>query len=544
MPRDLEADQAMLRNVLSLAEAREFQRAGAIADEALEGGFEHPLLFNVVATLREMQGRYDEAARLLERAVVIAPDDVGCRNALALVLQRLDRAEEALHHVDELLRRHPDLGFAHANRGNALIALGKLGQARLSHLRALELEPGNLVAFAALASIATRRGEHDEARGWAERALALAPGFPDPIMSLAAADLAAGDLAMAERRLRALLADGRVAPADRARAYGLLGDVQDAAGRYADAFKAYAACNELLRQVHRRFGSGTTLLEYTRALTAATRAAAPSSWAVPAPKAPAVPQSGAAGHVFLMGFPRSGTTLLEVALDGHPAVASAEELELLTDSVLRFMREPLDLRALAKASDAELAPLRAAYWTRVRSAGIDVAGKVFVDKHPLNTLKLPLIARLFPEARVLFALRDPRDVVLSCFRRRFKMNAAMYELLTLGGAAAFYDAVMGYAEQLRPTLGLAWQSVRHEDLVADFDAGMRGICNFIGVPWVEGLGDFGGRVQTREQATPSTAQLSRGLDASGIGHWRHYAPELEPIALTLGYWVRGYAYPP
>lgn len=530
----------MLRNVLALAEARDFQRAAAIAGEALESGFEHPLLFNVVATRLEMQGRYEDAARLLERAVAIAPDDIGCRNALSLVLQRLDRGEEALRHVDELVRRQPDLGFAHANRGNALITLGNLGQARLSHLRAVELEPGNLVALAAIASIATRRGEHDEARGWAERALAVAPGFPDPILSLAAADLAAGDLGMAERRLRALLADGSVAPADRARAHGLLGDTLDAGGRYAEAFAAYTACNALLRQIHSRFSSGTTLLAYTRALTAASRMALKGHRAATEPAGAGNP---ATGHVFLIGFPRSGTTLLEVALDGHPDIVSAEELELLTDSVMRYLREPLDLRALATAGEADLAALRAAYWGRVRAAGIDVRSKVFVDKHPLNTLKLPLIARLFPDAKVLFALRDPRDVVLSCFRRRFKMNAAMYELLTLSGAATFYDAVMGYAEEVRPNLGLAWHEVRYEDLVANFEAGMREICAFIGLPWVEGLGNFGGRVKARDQATPSTAQLAGGLNASGIGHWRHYASALEPVSVALSYWARHHGYP-
>ena len=94
---------------------------------------------------------------------------------------------------------------------------------------------------------------------------------------------------------------------------------------------------------------------------------------------------------------------------------------------------------------APLEPLRAAYWQLVAKAGIDMAGKMFVDKHPLNTLKLPLIARLFPRAKILFACRDPRDVVLSCFRHRFQMSAPIYEMLSLQGAARYYDAVMALA---------------------------------------------------------------------------------------------------
>jgi hypothetical protein len=210
---------------------------------------------------------------------------------------------------------------------------------------------------------------------------------------------------------------------------------------------------------------------------------------------------------------------------------------------MQFMREPLNLQPLARADETQLRELRAAYWERVREAGIDVAGKIFVDKHPLHTLKLPLIARLFPQAKVLFACRDPRDVVLSCFRRRFKMNAAMYELLTLPGAAAFYDAVMGFAEQVRPVLNLQWRVVRYESLVADLAGEMREICEFLGLEWQPGMADFGARVQAREHATPSTAQLARGLDRSAMEQWKHYENSLQPILPILRPWVMYFGYP-
>ncbi len=540
MARDLKADQALLREIVALTERRDFPGAAVLAEQALASGFEHPLLLNVIATRWEQEGRLEAALGLLERAVRIAPGDVGARNALSLCLQRLERPAEALGHVNELLKLHPDLSFAHANRGNALIALGLLGQAKLSHLRALELEPGNLAAVAALASIATHRGEHEEARARAEQALAIVPGLPDAVMSLAAAELAAGAIARAETLMWQLLADPRAGATDKARASGLLGDVLDAAGRYGEAFDAYTTCNDQLKQVYHRYANGRGVLAYARSLTEAMRAAGPGPWAAPATAAAA---GAALGHVFMVGFPRSGTTLTEVVLDGHPDVASIEEHELLIDAVLRFMSEPLDLTALIRAEESELDPLRAAYWERVRGAGVDVAGKVFVDKYPLNTLKLPLIARLFPHAKVLFACRDPRDVVLGCFRRRFKMNPAMYELLSLAGGAALYEAVMGFAQLARPVLGLDWHSVRYESLVADLGAETGAICEFLGIKPVAGMADFAQRVREREHSTPSTAQLARGLDRSGIGHWRHYAANLAAVLPTLQPWVERFGYP-
>jgi len=535
MARDLKADQEMLRAVITLAQNRDIPRAAAIAEGALAEGFEHPLLLNVLAARLEAEGRLEEAVRLLERAVALAPGDVPARNALALCLQRLDRPAEALQHVKEILSKHPGLGFAHANEGNALIALGSLAAARTSHLKALELDPGNLAALASLGSIATHRGEHAEARRWAEQLLARVPGFPDGVLSLTAAELADGAIDRAESLLRGLLADPRAGAADKARAHGLLGDVLDTAGRYGEALAAYSACNEGLRQLHRRFAAETSILAYTRALTAAFTAVAPA-WPADRPAVQAE-SGGAVGHVLLIGFPRSGTTFLEVVLDGHPAVVSLEEHELLTESVKTFMSEPLDLGPLARAGESDLEALRAAYWERVRRAGVDVSGKVFLDKHPLNTLKLPLIARLFPRARILFVTRDPRDVVLSCFRRRFQMNPAMYQLLTLEGAAQFYDAVMDFADRARPVLGLDWLDVRYESLMADLATATRAICDFVGLPWTPGMDEFAARVAGRERATPSLAQLTRGLDRSSVGHWQHYRTALEPFEGTLSRWI-------
>src|SRR5262249_26829063 len=110
MPRDLKTDQALLREGLSLAQKRGFGGARAIANEALASGFEHPLLLNVAATCLEHEGRFADALRLLERALELAPGDIGVRNALALCLQRLERPADSLRHVEMLLNDHPGLG--------------------------------------------------------------------------------------------------------------------------------------------------------------------------------------------------------------------------------------------------------------------------------------------------------------------------------------------------------------------------------------------------------------------------------------------------
>jgi tetratricopeptide (TPR) repeat protein len=531
-----------MRAVFEAAQRGDHAQAAALAEAALAGGLEHPLLFNITALKLEQAQRLPEALALLERAVRIAPNDIGSRNALGLILLRLERPGEALEEFDALLKLDSALAFAHASRGNALLALGAIAQAEGAFQRALALDPAQGVALAGLAHIAINRGAHHEARQWAQEALALLPGLPDAMMSLAAAELREREAPLAEEHIRQLLTDTRLSAHERAYAHGLLGDTLDAQQRQGEAFDAYATCNaELQRLYADQYRGEDNALEYVRAITRYFEQVRPEEWRAPAASA-AAEAAHVQGHVFVLGFPRSGTTLLEVILEGHPQVISLEENELLIDSVRKYMRRPEDLERLARASPAELGAARADYWRLVAAAGADAAGKVFVDKHPLNTLKLPLIARLFPTAKILFACRDPRDIVLSCFRHRFRMSAPIFELLSIKGAARYYDAVMQLLIRLTSLLELDICLVRHEDLVSEFAREMKRVCEFLGLQWMPAMGDFALRTQTRAVLTPSTAQLVRGLNTEGVGQWRRYRTQLAPVQAALAPWVQRFYY--
>jgi tetratricopeptide (TPR) repeat protein len=541
--RDLEADHATLRAVHEAAKSGNHAQAGLLAEAALANGLDHPLLLNVAALRLEQQGRVPEALQLLQRAVRIAPADLGSRNALGLCLLRLDRPAEALEQFEALLKLNPSLPYAHASHGNSLLALGAITEAEGSYLRALAIDSNQGIALAGLAHIASSRGAYPEARASAEKALALLPGYPDAVMSLAAVELGERRKTQAEARIRTLLTDTRLAPLEHAYANGLLGDILDAEDRPTEAFAAYAACNEELQGLYAdRFRGEASSLEYVRSMTSYFERPRPAGWKSRSP--PAADPCGARGHVFLLGFPRSGTTLLEVILEGHPDVVSLEEKESLIDSVHEFMRRPEDLERLYRATPATLERLRASYWRLVAGAGVEVADKLFIDKHPFNTLKLPLIARLFPDAKIMFACRDPRDIVLSCFRRRFRMSAPIYELLSIEGAARYYDAVMQLLVRLTGALALDPFLVRHEDLVTEFAREMKRICAFLSLEWSPAMGDFALRTKDRAVLTPSTAQLVRGLNTEGLGQWRRYRTQLAPVLAVLEPWVKRFYYDP
>jgi hypothetical protein len=246
--------------------------------------------------------------------------------------------------------------------------------------------------------------------------------------------------------------------------------------------------------------------------------------------------------VFLLGFPRSGTTLLEQVLATHPRIVTLEERPALLKAELEFLAAPDGISRLADVMGDSLEAFREDYWRRVAEFGVDVRGKVFVDKQPLNTFRLPLLHKMFPEAKIIFAIRDPRDVVLSCFRRGFNMNASMYEFNTLMGAALYYATVMESGVEYRQALPLNLFEHRYEDLVHDFTGAGQKLCDFLGVDWTADLEGFAKTAGERRIATPSSTQVGRGLYDGAIDQWRHYDFALEAVKPILQPWIDTFGY--
>jgi tetratricopeptide (TPR) repeat protein len=534
------------RDVEQAIGAGDMPRAAHLAETALAKGVERPLFYTLTAMRLQIEGRTSEALAALERAQALDPGDFTAINGAGQCLLQLGRQAEALEAFDRAVRLEPRFAAAHFGRGAALERKNDLVGARMAYERAVELAPDLIPALARLAILAARRRDVTSARELAHRVLAMDAGESTARLALAMADIMDQAFTPALASLQNLLSRPRINEDDRGLAQGLLADALDGQGRSAEAFAAYVAANQALRRVHAaeyaRPGAQTArqAVEWLKAYFQTTPA---FRWAGNQQTGPAV-DAGAAGHIFLVGFPRSGTTLLEQVLASHPQVVTLEEHETLKESAAEFMSGPPGLDRLSSLTPIDLSPFRRAYWRRVQAGGVDVRGKVFVDKLPLNLLKQPLIAKLFPKAKLLLALRDPRDVVLSCFRRRFRMNPSMYELLTLEGAAGFYDAAMSLSELFREKLQIEQRGLRYEDLVADFEGQSRAVCAFLGLEWSPSMSGFAERARAGLIATPSSTQVAEGLYSRGVGQWRAYREQLQPVLPVLEPWVRRFGYEP
>jgi tetratricopeptide (TPR) repeat protein len=471
-----------------------------------------------------------------------APEDPTILNAYGLCAARLGRLEEAFAAFEAAAAADPGFAQVHFNLAWAAEMLGELDRAHIGYRRAVELSPNAAEAWANLAWLCARTAAWNEARSTAERAIALLPEAPLPRFALAMAELNTGDTLAAERSVRQALALPNIGRNDQGIGLGLLGDCLDRQNAVDAAFEAYQQSNAVFRDEYAaQIASRTTESVFSMVSWLAEYFAreSPDSWT---PRATSQsPGMGEVAHVFLVGFPRSGTTLLEQVLASHPAIASMDEKEALAAPVQTFMRTPASLHRLRDAADSDIAQARSQYWKRVRDLKFEPAGKIFVDKLALNTIKLPLIARLFPHAKILVALRDPRDVVWGCFRQRFQMNAAMLEFTSLEGTAQLYDRCMTLLQTYRRVLPLDVLEVRNENLVARFDEEAKRICAFIGAPWDEAMRSFSERRHTRAISTPSSVQVARGLYASG-GQWKPYERHLQPILPIVQPWVERFGY--
>ena len=507
--------------------------AVSLSRAALAAGDGDPFACNLVAWADIEAGRATDGEALVRRGLALTPDDPGLLTTLGLALRRQSRLREALAAYDAALALAPGYAVAWLERGFALHQGNSLHLAAASYHRAAALDPASAAAFAGLAAIASTQGEGDDARRFAAEALARDGRDAVAHCAVARVDIADGAATAAVARLRALLADSAVNIDNRSAALSLLGDALAKTGDAQGAHDNWAAAKASLSQRFPQMAAAEPLLDMVARIDAAV-IAGPARFDTPG-VSPARP------HAFLLGYPRSGTTLVETILASADGVATLEELPTLLAAELRFYLPADGPVALAGIDAATADALRAAYWQRVAEFGVASDARLFVDMDPLKTMDLPLIGRLFPAATIIVMRRDPRDVILSCFRQNFAASPIAFEFTSLGRAARHYDALMRLQRHSLARMGNPVFELRYEELVADFDGVTRRLCAALGLEWREALRDFSATARQRNVSTASVGQVRRGL-YNGGGQWQRFAEQLAPVLPVLQPWIDAFGY--
>jgi len=461
----------------------------------------------------------------------LQPSNPQAHNLMGMILTEQARNLPGEYHYRKALELHPPVGKLCANLGLNLRSQGKLDEAEAYYRQAMELEPDNVTSLLGWVKLEEARRDFDRAWELLRRAGELQPDKGDIIMNRATLFGRAreNDKALAELdRLEAQDDGGEPGPG-----YCLeRGRTLDKLQRYDEAFAMYDKANALIRAS----GRGTYDREYPRTRAVRLKRFFTRSRMQTLPQATL--RNDCPQPLFIIGFPRSGTTMTEQILTAHPAICAGDELTFIGDLArfgAKLLNSPLEypesFADLWMGDNQEaLDDFRDWYLRRTQQLGIIEPGTHwFTDKMPLNETHLGMIHLVFPGSPVVHLHRHPLDVILSTFFIDMTHGyRCSYQLET---AAEHYLLTMDLVDHYRRELDLRYLSVRYEDLVTDQETHVRRLLEFVGVPWDKRCLDF--HENKRYARTASYAQVTEKLYTTSRFRYKNYRKHLECVIPML-----------
>lgn len=498
-----------------------FERALAINSAPAE------MRMNYAGVLQELR-RLDEAEDIYRELAGQISDSVLPLKELHLLLKDTRRDQEALEAIEEAVKRAPLNVDLLIDKANHLANLHKMDEAEADYRKALELDPLQASAFAGLGLL----------RELNNRANELAP-LADEAEERGVLDAASFIRAHHYRRTKDFGAglaelDKVSIDLEPARQLHLRGQLLEGAGRYDEAFAAFSEMNRLFREdasrpEERGAGYRETVAYFLKTVTEDWVRSWRAEKTIDDRPAP----------VFLVGFPRSGTTLLDTMLMSHPNVEVLEEERALHTGFDLFP----SFLGLPTFTDEQISAARDRYFETVAAIRPIAPGKLLVDKNPLTINLLPFARRLFPEARIILALRHPCDVVLSCYMANFRLNEGMASFIRLDTAAELYDLTFRYYEHVQSLMPMPAHTVIYENVVADRESELRKLFEFLGLDWHDAVLEHEKTAVKRGRIkTPSYSQVVEPIYTRAAGRWEKYRKHLEPVLPVLQPWAEKFGY--
>ena len=484
---------------------------------------------NLGATLHRL-GKLPEALAHLEESVRLAPQNAQARNNLGGVLLACNLYQQAVPHLREAIRLQPNRAASHSNLGIALDSLNQQDEAILCFHEALRLDPQYATAHNNLGSVLKNLGRLDEAVAEFHEALRLDPGNVTAFFNLSRL-AAVGRYEFREEevaKLRDLATLPELSDDSRCRVHFTLGHVFDRNRMFDEAFQHYRQANGLLKEIHRQRGVSFDSAELRQHVNKLIAFFTPAYFEE-------VRDFGLDSNlpVFIIGMPRTGTSLVEQILASHPNIYGAGELAEVNQLIVTLLERlgaganvgfPACLAHLDKATAHALA---ADHVQRLQARG-GTALRV-TDKAPFNFFHLGLIAALFPQSRIIHCRRDPVDTCLSCYFQNFtEPYPFTLDLEHLGQYYREYERLMTHWSSVLPVPIL---DLHYEELTSAQEDVSRRLIAFCGLPWDERCLRF--YDNPRVVRTFSSLQVHQPMHRGSVGRWKNYEAHLQPLLDAL-----------
>ncbi|TGD72291.1 sulfotransferase family protein [Mangrovimicrobium sediminis] len=461
----------------------------------------------------------------LERAVSLAPDNSDYLAQQAKLLALLNRPAAALAAADAALAAGEPRALALDTLGVVFTRLGEHARAARVLQRAVDAAPSNAQFHFNLASAQQFLGDESGARAHYERAIDLQPRFARAYWALSELEKTAPDTTR-QARLEALAADPALGAVDRLYIGHALSRLYEQRGDYPAAFAALCEAKNAQRE----------RIAYDRAQDEALFAALQQGFTAADPE-PRPPQQDWT-PLFIVGMPRSGTTLVERMLSAHPAIAGLGELQDFPHAVKAASgeRSPrvLDPAVIAGALEADPEQIARTYRNALETRGGTPAPgtRYLADKQPLNVLQLGFILRALPAARVIIVRRDPLDTCLANYRQLFAVNFSYYNYAyDIADTAHYYCLFDRLCRHWHTLYGARIHALQYEQLVEDPRQTLGAALDYLALPWDDACLDFHHR--DGAVTTASAMQVRQPLYRDAIGRWRKYEKEMAPAIAEL-----------
>lgn len=508
-------------------------RAAAAYERAIAADSTDYKSWNNLANVRADNDDVDGAVQAFEQAITYAPDTVELYINLSQELAKADRQVPRLVVMRDAADKEPDNPHILTELGLALGANDDLDEAIIKLKAAVDIYAGQgdrelRDAHMELGVALETLNRIDELEELVARCDSM--GMKEAELAFLKAWLArrTGDFESAS--VFAEQIPDTVSPARTAK---LRGDIADRLGHAEEAFGRYEQMNAAVLGESPAVEVGTTYRDRVESETAFWNPEQLS-------KLSSAPLSeSTVDPIFLVGFPRSGTTLLDTMLMGNPELHVMEEKQVLTNAIGKNKSE-----SLIEMESSEISAMRDQYFKVAQELVPGGDGKRLVDKHPLLMARVPEIYALFPNAQIILSERHPYDVVLSCFMANFQLNSAMRSFTSLEEAAYTYSAAFASWENATSHLPISIHRVRYERLVADPAAEMKPLISWLGLEWHDAILDTVETARGRGRVpTASYAQVTEPVYTRASGRWERYQSQLQDVIPILAPWAEKLGYP-
>jgi tetratricopeptide (TPR) repeat protein len=482
----------------------------------------HSDALHLLGVIASQVGKYAIAVELIGKSLVQNAGNAAAHSNLGNALRELGRIDEAITHCEHAIALQPDLAEAHNNLGNALIEQGRLDEAIDRYEHAIALKPDFALAHNNLGSALQEVGRIDEAIGRYEHAIALKPDYAEAHRHLAAANFETGQSVEQTATIEALLASGVLTKDKEVHLHFALGNLYADGKEYGRAFENYELGNRIKASLA-PFDTDKASRHVDQLIEAFSRDFFDSV--------------AVCGHlselpVFIVGMPRSGTTLVEQIVSNHPEVCGAGELDFFQRTEM-----PIDNRIGASTGYPRcVSGLEEQTAKQICTEYLDCLTQVskstsrITDKMPSNFLSLGLISVLFPNARVIHCRRNPLDTCLSNYFQHFITgNLYSYDLHKMAVVYRDYARLMGH---WRNVLSIQLIEVDYEALVHHQEKESRRLIDFMGLDWSPHCLEFYNN--ERAVRTASSLAVRQPMYTKSVDRWKNYKPYIDVLLEALG----------